>query len=117
MVITLGGTTFDALVFGYYDGDKLIYAARTRNGFTPMLRADLMKKFKPLHIRECGANKAWASSDHRRLFLLLGAELLPLNFRHLSRSIKSSGWQGILSGPIMRPRLLRLQVAPFSLHW
>ena len=26
---TVGGTTFDALIFGYYDGDDLIYAART----------------------------------------------------------------------------------------
>jgi DNA ligase D-like protein (predicted ligase) len=50
---TVGGTTFDAVVFGYYDGDKLIYAARTRNGFTPTLRADLMKKFKPLETKEC----------------------------------------------------------------
>jgi ATP-dependent DNA ligase len=25
---TMGGTTFDALVFGYYDGDKLMYVAR-----------------------------------------------------------------------------------------
>jgi DNA ligase D-like protein (predicted ligase) len=50
---TVGGVTFDALVFGYYEGDKLIYAARTRNGFTPMLRADLMKKFKPLETKEC----------------------------------------------------------------
>ena len=45
---TIGGVTFDALVFGYYEDGKLIYAARTRNGFTPSLRADLMKKFKPL---------------------------------------------------------------------
>jgi ATP-dependent DNA ligase len=50
---TMGGITFDALVFGYYEGDKLIYAARTRNGFTPSLRADLMKKFKPLETRDC----------------------------------------------------------------
>src|ERR1700693_2027221 len=50
---TLGGTAFDALVFGYYEEGKLIYAARTRNGFTPTLRADLMKKFKPLEIKEC----------------------------------------------------------------
>src|SRR5450432_3621373 len=50
---TIGGVTFDALVFGYYDGDKLMYAARTRNGFTPSLRADLMKKFKPLETKEC----------------------------------------------------------------
>ena len=32
---TLGTKTFDALIFGYYEGDRLIYAARTRNGFTP----------------------------------------------------------------------------------
>lgn len=32
---TLGGRTFDAVVFGYYDGPRLIYAVRTRNGFTP----------------------------------------------------------------------------------
>jgi DNA ligase D-like protein (predicted ligase) len=44
---------FDALVIGYYDGDKLIYAARTRNGFTPASRADLFKKLKPLEVREC----------------------------------------------------------------
>jgi DNA ligase D-like protein (predicted ligase) len=50
---TIGGVTFDALVFGYFEGDKLIYAARTRNGFTPALRADLMKKFKPLETRDC----------------------------------------------------------------
>jgi ATP-dependent DNA ligase len=35
---TLGTKTFDALIFGYYDGDRLLYAARTRNGFTPALR-------------------------------------------------------------------------------
>ena len=50
---TVGGNPFDALVFGYYEGDKLMYAARTRSGFTPSLRADLMKKFKPLETKEC----------------------------------------------------------------
>jgi len=50
---TIGGVTFDALVFGYYEGEKLIYAARTRNGFTPTLRADLMKRFKTLEINDC----------------------------------------------------------------
>ena len=44
---------FDALVIGYYEGAKLIYAARTRNGFTPASRAELFKKFKPLEIKEC----------------------------------------------------------------
>jgi bifunctional non-homologous end joining protein LigD len=44
---------FDALVIGYYEGAKLIYAARTRNGFTPASRAELFKKIKPLEIEEC----------------------------------------------------------------
>jgi DNA ligase D-like protein (predicted ligase) len=44
---------FDALVIGYYDDTGLIYAARTRNGFTPGSRAELFRKIKPLEIREC----------------------------------------------------------------
>lgn len=51
---TLGGATFDALVFGYYEGARLMYAGRTRNGFTPKLRAEeLLKKFKPLETNVC----------------------------------------------------------------
>ena len=50
---TVGGSAFDAVVFGYYDGGKLLYAARTRNGFTPRLREELMKRFRPLETNEC----------------------------------------------------------------
>jgi len=50
---TRGTKTFDALVFGYYEGDKLIYVARTRNGFTPATRVQLFKKFKPLETPDC----------------------------------------------------------------
>jgi DNA ligase D-like protein (predicted ligase) len=50
---TVGTSTFDALVIGYYDGDRLIYVARTRNGFTPVLRQQLFKKFRPLAIADC----------------------------------------------------------------
>jgi bifunctional non-homologous end joining protein LigD len=50
---TRGTKTFDALVFGYYEGKKLIYVARTRNGFTPVTRAQLFKKFKGLEIDQC----------------------------------------------------------------
>lgn len=50
---TVGGSTFDALVYGYYEGKKLIYAARTRNGFTPKLRQDLMKRFHGLEMKDC----------------------------------------------------------------
>ena len=44
---------FDALVIGYYDGTKLIYAAPTRNGFTPASRVQLYKRLKPLELDEC----------------------------------------------------------------
>jgi len=44
---------FDALVIGYYESSKLMYAARTRNGFTPASRAELFKKLKPLEISGC----------------------------------------------------------------
>src|SRR4030095_16308773 len=50
---TVGGTTFDALVFGYYEGTQLLYAARTRNGFTPGLRAALFRKLRSLEVSEC----------------------------------------------------------------
>src|SRR4030095_11521698 len=42
-----------ALVIGYFDGPRLIYVARTRNGFTPRLRDQLFKKFRPLEIDAC----------------------------------------------------------------
>jgi ATP-dependent DNA ligase len=54
----IGGYTpsdknFDALVIGYYNGPRLIYAARTRNGFTPASRQELFKKLKPLETDKC----------------------------------------------------------------
>ena len=50
---TRGTKTFDALIFGYYQGDRLMYVARTRNGFTPAARAQLFRRFKGLEIDEC----------------------------------------------------------------
>lgn len=50
---TQGTATFDALILGYYDGDKLLYAARTRSGFTPALRARLFERFRALRIARC----------------------------------------------------------------
>jgi len=50
---TLGAATFDALIFGYYEGNRLIYVARTRNGFNPALRVDLMKRFVELRTDKC----------------------------------------------------------------
>ena len=50
---TVGTNTFDALILGYYEEDRLIYVARTRNGFTPTVRAQLFKKFRGLEMAEC----------------------------------------------------------------
>ena len=50
---TRGTNTFDALIFGYYEGKELVYVARTRSGFTPATRAQLFKKFKGLETNEC----------------------------------------------------------------
>jgi DNA ligase D-like protein (predicted ligase) len=50
---TPAGKSFDALVFGYYEGERLLYAARTRNGFTPSLREKLFQRFRGLEREEC----------------------------------------------------------------
>jgi DNA ligase D-like protein (predicted ligase) len=54
----IGGYTptpasFDALIFGYYEGDQLIYVGRTRNGFTPRSRLDLLKQLRKLEQPAC----------------------------------------------------------------
>jgi ATP-dependent DNA ligase len=50
---TRGVSTFDALVFGYYDGDRLIYAGRTRSGFSPATRTQLFKRLRRLETNVC----------------------------------------------------------------
>jgi bifunctional non-homologous end joining protein LigD len=50
---TLAPKNFDAVVFGYYDGGKLMYAGRTRSGFTPSSRDRLFKRFQTLAAETC----------------------------------------------------------------
>jgi DNA ligase D-like protein (predicted ligase) len=50
---TTGPKNFDAVIFGYYEDSKLLYAGRTRNGFTPLLREQLYKRFRGLESPEC----------------------------------------------------------------
>ena len=49
---TPSANNLDAIIFGYYDGRKLIYAGRTRNGFTPS-REKLFQRFKRLGVDTC----------------------------------------------------------------
>jgi bifunctional non-homologous end joining protein LigD len=50
---TIGSQTFDALIFGYYEDGRLIYAARTRNGFTPAVPQKLFEKLRQLAVAGC----------------------------------------------------------------
>ena len=50
---TLGSKTFDAVIFGYYEGGRLLYAGRTCTGFTPSSREHLSKLFRGLAIEPC----------------------------------------------------------------
>jgi len=54
----IGGYTpsprnFDAVLVGYFERAKLMFAARVRNGFVPTLRATVFRKFKSLETRKC----------------------------------------------------------------
>ena len=44
---------FDSLIVGYYDGDELMYVARTRNGFVPASRRQVFSKLKHLVTPAC----------------------------------------------------------------
>ena len=44
---------FDSLIVGYYDGDDLMYVARTRNGFVPASRRQVFSKLKHLVTPAC----------------------------------------------------------------
>jgi bifunctional non-homologous end joining protein LigD len=50
---TVGTSTFDAVIAGYVDKGALLYAARTRSGFTPATRAALFARFRRLERTEC----------------------------------------------------------------
>ena len=44
---------FDSLIVGYYNGDKLMYVARTRNGFVPASRRQVFSRLKHLVTPTC----------------------------------------------------------------
>jgi ATP-dependent DNA ligase len=56
-VLCIGGYTpgnpFDAVIVGYYDGDKLLYAGKVRAGFVPHTRREVMTRMKPLETNVC----------------------------------------------------------------
>jgi ATP-dependent DNA ligase len=63
---TPAGRNVDAIIFGYYDEEgRLVYVARTRNGFTPASRDELFKRFRGLETDRCPfVNLPEARSGH-----------------------------------------------------
>jgi ATP-dependent DNA ligase len=47
------GNPFDALIVGYYDSDRLVYAAKVRNGFVPLARREVASRVKGLETDTC----------------------------------------------------------------
>jgi DNA ligase D-like protein (predicted ligase) len=47
------GNPVDALIVGYYDGERLLYVAKVRNGFVPQVRREVASKVKGLEIDAC----------------------------------------------------------------
>lgn len=47
------GHPFDALIVGCYDGDRLNFVARVRNGFVPYVRREVFQSLKRLETEKC----------------------------------------------------------------
>ena len=47
------GHPFDALIVGYYRDGELYYVGKVRNGFVPLVRREVYRKFKGLEIDTC----------------------------------------------------------------
>jgi DNA ligase D-like protein (predicted ligase) len=47
------GNPFDAVIVGHYEGERLLYAAKVRNGFVAQVRREVASKFKELEIDTC----------------------------------------------------------------
>jgi ATP-dependent DNA ligase len=47
------GNPLDTLIVGYYEGERLLYAAKVRNGFVPQLRREVAARRKGLETDRC----------------------------------------------------------------
>jgi ATP-dependent DNA ligase len=41
------------LIVGYYEGERLLFAAKVGNGFVPLVRCEVASRFKGLEINTC----------------------------------------------------------------
>jgi DNA ligase D-like protein (predicted ligase) len=73
----IGGYTpdhpFDALIVGYYEGEKLYYVGKVRNGYVPQVRREVHRKLKGLEIDTCPF--ANLPEKKRTMWALTGEEM------------------------------------------
>jgi DNA ligase D-like protein (predicted ligase) len=48
-----GGSNFDSILVGYYEGKQLYFAAKVRAGFTPHLRAEVYRRLAGTNTASC----------------------------------------------------------------
>ena len=48
-----GKTYFDNLTVGYYDGERLVFIAKIKNGFTPALKKQIFDRLRDLETTVC----------------------------------------------------------------
>ncbi len=54
------GNPFDALIVGYYESERLLYAAKVRNGFVPLVRREVGKQVQGIgnrHLPVCQSTR------------------------------------------------------------
>lgn len=61
-----GAYGFDSLLVGYYEGQKLIFIAKIRNGFTPALKREIKRRMVPLETGRCPFANLPEPKDARR---------------------------------------------------
>jgi ATP-dependent DNA ligase len=86
------GNPFDALIVGYYEGERLLYAAKVRNGFVPLVRREVARRFKGLEIDACPF--ANLPEKKRTMWALTKEEMNNVSGSDLSWSHRSSSPNG-----------------------
>ena len=61
-----GKNHFENVAVGYFDGGKLKFVAKIRNGFTPAIKEDLFRRFQRLHTTTCPFTNLPESKNARR---------------------------------------------------
>ena len=80
-----GKNHFDNLAIGYYEGDRLIFIAKLKNGFTPSTKDEIFARFQPYETNECPFDNLPEPKNARRGEALTAQALAPPGARRPRR--------------------------------